>query len=671
MTCILEELQPRVADLLRALAARPLSLFCLLVAANAVALPYGNLVHDATLYGVQVLNRVYPGHFADDLYFRYGSQDKYSVFSLIAAPLVARLGMPVGFFVLYFLSNALFLFALLRFVRALVPDRFISTLALLFMAVTEMPFGGLGIFHINEPFLTPRIAANALVLLGLERLMAGQPSLAWGLVGTALPLHPLMAFPGILILAAWLGLPRPRWKWAFALLSLGALAGAVVFLNRSLGRQLLGEMDAAWWDSVHRVNLYLFPLDWRADDWLRIALSFVVALESIRQRSNAEPVRRLLIAMSGVAAVGLVGALTACFSPYALPLQGQPYRWLWPLELALYPLGFGTAWRLWAKRRTVARLAALGLLAYLDGASWDKSLLWLFAVGASLFGVIVWRGLSSQPRVADWPVRAAAFGLALSLSLWTAFNVALMAAFGQQLHSLLEPVEMLMLLADRIDPWCRLALLIGSLVMLARFVAPGWRLPAACSGIWATACLVFFVFPQTRYYAEYCSTHRAEERFVAEHLPRSEEAESTLTVFWPGRNVAFIWFQLRANVFFEFPHQIAGNLFNAGTAREGTRRAQLVKKFEMARLRQERILYSPQQLAQFRSVYGATENEPAPEVGDLLALCREKQLDFVVLPQAFPGLYAASNGKLFLYDCRAIRANFFAPTQQETLCGLQ
>src|SRR5690242_3396761 len=128
MTRMLETLRQRIADLLRDLHCRPVCLFCLLVAANAVFLPYANFVHDANLYGVQVLNRVQPGLFDNDLYFRYGSQDKYSAFSLAAAPVVAQLGLPTGFFVLYFLSNALFLFALERFVRSLVKDPIVSTL---------------------------------------------------------------------------------------------------------------------------------------------------------------------------------------------------------------------------------------------------------------------------------------------------------------------------------------------------------------------------------------------------------------------------------------------------------------------------------------------------------------------------------------------------------------
>ncbi|MFX7949498.1 hypothetical protein ABTK52_19180, partial [Acinetobacter baumannii] len=49
--------------------------------------PYQGIVHDARLYGLQVLARVSPGAFHADLFLAYGSQDSFSIFSLIVRPL--------------------------------------------------------------------------------------------------------------------------------------------------------------------------------------------------------------------------------------------------------------------------------------------------------------------------------------------------------------------------------------------------------------------------------------------------------------------------------------------------------------------------------------------------------------------------------------------------------
>src|SRR5690242_19940574 len=91
----------RIAASLRALRDRPATLFLVLFALNALVLPYAGFIHDARLYGVQVLNKVEGGAFADDLFFRYGSQDKFSLFSTAVAPAAAVLGIDTTFFILY------------------------------------------------------------------------------------------------------------------------------------------------------------------------------------------------------------------------------------------------------------------------------------------------------------------------------------------------------------------------------------------------------------------------------------------------------------------------------------------------------------------------------------------------------------------------------------------
>jgi hypothetical protein len=656
MTGILEGLQQRIVDVLTDLARRPLCLFCLLLAANAVALPYHNFFHDANLYGVQTLNRVYPGRYADDLFFQYGNQDKYSLFSAAAAPLAARLGLPAAFFLLYFASNALLLFALQRFIRALVKDPIVSTLALLFVAITQIPFGGMRVFHVNEPFLTPRIAANALVLLGLERLLAGRMAQAWIMVLLALPLHPLMAFPGVLIVAGWLALTSWRTKTLLTVLSVSALAATALLLYQPLAFRLFGRMDGVWRDSVHRVNPYNFPLSWTAEDWLRVALSFTVVLAAVRQFRDDVPRRRLLVAMSGTAAVGLAGGIVVCFLPYALPMQGQPYRCFWPLELALYPLGFVAVRDLWQIQKTAARLAALALLSYLNDTSWDNPILLLLFASAALFAVTAWRGLSAQPRCRDWTERAAVFALGLTLPLWTAIKFGLVLALRQQVAALLEPVEIVDRLAALIDPLCWLALIVIAAALLARLAPASWKFQLACLGVCLASCLLFFALPQTSFYQTRYALHDADERFVADFLDKHPTSGPTPTVYWPTGKIAYLWLDLRVRSYFHV-HQIVGNLFSSGNAAEGRRRALLTRAFELDYVRRHQLLYSPRRFQEALVLYETDDDAPSPGREDLLRLCQEQQLDYAVLPQEYPGLYADNNGRFFIYDCRAIRAH--------------
>ncbi len=45
-----------------------------------------------------------------------------------------------------------------------------------------------------------------------------------------------------------------------------------------------------------------------------------------------------------------------------------------------------------------------------------------------------------------------------------------------------------------------------------------------------------------------------------------------------------------------------------------------------------------------------------PDLKNLRQLCQEDGIDFLLLTQEFPGLVAAGNGRVFLYDCRQVRA---------------
>jgi hypothetical protein len=111
---VLEVWIDRTAEALQALALRPQVLFLIALALNALAQPYAGIIHDARLYSLQTLNRLSEGAFADDLFLHYGSQDQYSLFSMVAAPLVSVLGLEWSFFLLYLTFNSFLLWVYLR-----------------------------------------------------------------------------------------------------------------------------------------------------------------------------------------------------------------------------------------------------------------------------------------------------------------------------------------------------------------------------------------------------------------------------------------------------------------------------------------------------------------------------------------------------------------------------
>src|ERR1700722_13580752 len=147
------------ADALARLAAKPWALFLVLLALNTIAQPYAGITHDARLYSVQVLNRVENGAYADDLFFRYGSQDDYSLFSRLAAPLASLVGLSSAFFVLYLVGKSLLIFGMMRLVQTLVPNAAAATLALFYCMVFPIHYGGHHVLFVQENFVTPRMLA--------------------------------------------------------------------------------------------------------------------------------------------------------------------------------------------------------------------------------------------------------------------------------------------------------------------------------------------------------------------------------------------------------------------------------------------------------------------------------------------------------------------------------
>src|SRR5207244_4415746 len=114
------------------------TLLLLLLAINALARPYTNCSHDARLYSLQVLNQAEQGAFSGDVFLCYGSQDQYSIFSRLAAPLASAFGLRPAFFVLYLIFNTLFIVGLFRLIRTLFSDPIVSTSALIFLVSADL-----------------------------------------------------------------------------------------------------------------------------------------------------------------------------------------------------------------------------------------------------------------------------------------------------------------------------------------------------------------------------------------------------------------------------------------------------------------------------------------------------------------------------------------------------
>src|SRR4051812_19203684 len=123
---------------------------------------YFGLEHDATLYTFQALAHRSPELYSSDVFLRFGSQDRYTLFTPGYAALIGWLGMERAAVVATLICQAALLFAAWRLVRRLVtPTLALAGCALLIALPTD--YGPRRIFNVIENFVTPRMLAEALV----------------------------------------------------------------------------------------------------------------------------------------------------------------------------------------------------------------------------------------------------------------------------------------------------------------------------------------------------------------------------------------------------------------------------------------------------------------------------------------------------------------------------
>jgi hypothetical protein len=329
--------------------------FLAILAGALIVHLYLGIFHDSILYTIQALAHSDPALYARDLYIRFGSQDRFSVFAPIYAWLLRPLGVEHAASVLTLGGQVLLVLAAWRLARRLVPARWVP-LALALLVSMPGVYGSRGIFRLMEDFVTPRIFSEALVLAALAGWQGGRRGLAVLLIAAALPIHPLMAMAGV-VMIFWLafGLDHRR----AAALFIG-LAFAAVLVLGLLTDGPPWQFDPAWLDIAHR-SPFVFLERWSASDWGANLVSAVTLLAALPLAS--ESIRRLLLASLLSAALGMALAwLGGDRLHLVLIIQGQPWRWMWIvtcLSLLILPWLAAQLWQ----RGALGRAGVLLLIA--------------------------------------------------------------------------------------------------------------------------------------------------------------------------------------------------------------------------------------------------------------------------------------------------------------------
>jgi hypothetical protein len=635
------------AGALRRLADPPWPLFVLLLALNAITRPCSVTAHDARLYSLQVINVAENGAYADDVFLRFGSQDQFSLFSRVVAPMVAMLGLRLAFFALYLVFNTLFILGLFRLVRTLVADPLVSTLALVYLVTAPLSYGGHDIFAVHEQFFTPRLIGTTLTLFALERILRQQFAVALILlIGGAL-IHPLMAFGGVMIwtgCVAWTYLPTR----VFIGLVAASLIGGVVLLSLPIAERLFGAMDDEWHQMIRLTVGYNYPDAWSIKDWINLAVSFALPIAGCCALYHDDPIRRRFLAIVALAgAVGFLTTLAASMMPYALLFQGQPYRVLWILKVLQIPLGFLLIARWSQAPARSAQIAALGLVGYFCVTNYiaPESLVIASAVVVS----ICISRLADEQTNRGWWWYATARGFALGAIGWMAYRWWFFVSQREMLARHFDLNEWV--LFELVSPIFAIVSLCGAVRLAQGFRIVRWSAIAVSLlipiGLFAMETSPTFTRDQSRLGSDIA--------FLGDIVQsRSAEVSRHPSIYCPINRTDLIWIDVKATSYFGIL-QTAGVMYNRRTAEEIQRRASVVAKFEMARERKDMIIPDEAQRRVAEKLFGVSFDCPPPTQDDLIRLCQEPGLDYVAIQQEFPGLYAATNGRLFVYECCQVK----------------
>ena len=319
---------------------------------------YLGIHHDAMLYTLQALVHAGTEGLANDVFLHFGSQDQYSIFGSLYALASRAVGLEPAAAILTLTSQLAVWLCAALLLRRISSDTMLTLAGLSVLIAIPGYYGADRIFSCIEPFLTPRMGAEALVLASLAAAFNARPRLACGLVALGTLIHPIMAAAGITALwFFYVGIPRPLLGWAVP----GCGLLLLVILACVMPQGNLGAFDPQWLALVRERSPYVFLASWTLDDWGRAAVP--LATLGIGARLLAEKHARLLCQITLYTAVaGLLLTLLACDGLRLVRLtQFQPWRWQW-LAVAVAALTLPSIAAAGWSRGTVGRIT-VGLLA--------------------------------------------------------------------------------------------------------------------------------------------------------------------------------------------------------------------------------------------------------------------------------------------------------------------
>jgi hypothetical protein len=584
--------------------------------------PYQGIWHDARVYGLLAAHWLNPQGLANDLFFNFGSQGSFSLFTPVYGELAGWLGLDRAAWWVTLSGGLLWVGACLALSRTMLGAGFAARFAVFLGALVLMSYSPDGsTFILGENFATARSWAIPLGLASVAALAAKREGWSLGLALVAAALHPLL---GVWPLALLL-LVRLRFPLAVSL-SLFPVAAVVLLGVTNPDLPHVRLMTGDWLDiATGPASNIVFqaPSNSRLPEYLGILVALWLGARLGSEHLRALYLRLLML---GIGGLGL--ALVASYAfPVEVVIQGQPWRvmaLLIPLgAMAVCDLG-GRAWGASVAGRLLVSLVAI--LASMNS-SWMPGL--LCVIGMASLMPMAWVG-----RIDAWAQRwrywlgcvLAAVALSTVPNILAAWEI----AGAQMLNPWWTGAEHLHgLLAG--NSWHLAALLavIPLWVGHGDQVSKGSHMPAfsaAILGVLAAGLVATVIYGWDRRSVEYRSEQACYLDSRCPPHPFRQWIGPGTTVFWPQKELT-VWFEIgTASYLGEI--QAIGKVFSA-------------EKFYELQRRHTWVDVGP----------------------DPRHLCLDPILDWAVLPQPVPGLLPLASLRFaHLYACSGLRPVPQAPT---------
>lgn len=611
--------------------------------------PYIGIDHDARLYTMMAMRWLMPIAYARDPWFAFGSQDDWSLFSPLYAQVLVGAGVEYGALVTTLVAAALYIYSAHSLSRQVVKGAggWLGTLLLVSVPIN---YSIQGMLNVSEGFATARMLAVPLSMLAVAYSLRRLPWFAAFFHVAALLLHPAMALSAALV-SAMLSVPH-CWRSRLALLGIFVAAG--VLLAGVFGG--LARLDGSWLAFVEPAPL-IFIRSWVIADPLGPLAPLTLLL--LASRIGIPRMRTLYQITALVAAGGMLFSLVAGdHAPVLIVMQAQFWRALWFAKvvgvLALVDLGTRFVLRRHAPLRPLwAALAAATLVGLPP---------------ACLFGG-VWVSLHAKSAT---PVRR----IAACLCRWQRGMFVL--TIGLCVVALPGYVQSLSLAATSINegnwlPDAATGFLrtggSGLLALLVWWIGRKWSGPATSISVAIGLLIAGSLWDERSSMQRYW-----ESRYSVDGSRRvfREQIQRGKTVYWHD-STPRVWMELATSGYASTTHA-TGLVFSR--QRTEVLESRMTKVAVRALTEEQyRGVSSLQALLNFAQ--GSLTGEgtadifvlaryesmsPSTRFG-ILRLCRDPDLDFVIDPMEFPGMYVAVEEetiagrrvKLHLYQCSRLR----------------